>query len=392
VTALATDLKLIRTDHVGGLPRPQSLRDTQAAFERGEVSAEELELAHRDAVRMLVKRQEDIGLPILTDGEMSRRNFQESFGGAVSGYDALPYRYVETGSAAQAAPAPDPNATPSARAASGMAENGPAVLHRRPTRERLRLAHNLILEEYLRTSSVASTPVKTTLIGPDRIVQRFAHEDSREVYRDMDEFLADVVAIEREMIESVINAGCRYIQIDEPGYTAYVDGPSLEMMRGRGENPDANLARGIAADNALTRGFPDDVTFALHICRGGGGGRGGQWFHRQGTYDAIAEQLYGELEFDRFLLEYDSDAAGGFESLRYVPAGKVAVLGLVSNHGEVETREYLERRLEEATQFIPLEQTAICPRCGFGGAGRDEDIVWGKLALLQDVARDVWSD
>jgi 5-methyltetrahydropteroyltriglutamate--homocysteine methyltransferase len=385
-----TDLKMIRTDHVGGLPRPLWLRERQAAFERGEVDAEQLEASNVEAVKGLVAHQEEIGLPILTDGEVTRRNFQESFGGAVTGYDSLPYAYPLDIATAPSGEGANPTAVATERIASGMAENGPAVLHRRPAEERLQLLRNVVLEEYRRTSSMASTPVKVTLIGPDRISQRFAHESSHDVYRDMDEFLADVVAIEREMIAQVVAAGCRYVQIDEPGYTAYVDQISLDTMRGRGEDPEQNLARGIAADNALIRDFPG-VTFAVHICRGGGGGRGGKWIHREGHYDPIAEQLYSELNFDRFLLEYDSDAAGGFDTLRFLPSDKIAVLGLVSNHGEVETREYLESRLEQASKFIPLEQAAICPRCGFGGSGRDESVVWAKLALLQEVARDTWA-
>src|SRR5262249_42623080 len=153
----------------------------------------------------------------------------------------------------------------------------PAILHRRPVVERLRLTRNLILEEYRRAASLSATPVKVTLTRPHRISQRFAYANSRSVYTDIDEVLHDRVAAERQMTAGGVAAGCRYGQIDEPGYTAYVDGPSLETMRARGEDPDQNLARSIAADNALTRDF-DGVTFAIHICRGGGGGRGGTWF------------------------------------------------------------------------------------------------------------------
>lgn len=385
--ARTEDLRLVRCDQVGALPRPLWLVERQAAFERGEIGAEALEDDHRRAVAGLVARQQDVGVPVLTDGEVSRRNFQESFGGAVTGFDALPYRYAL--GVHQPGVLGSTDAVPTIRAPSGMAENGPAVLHRRPVSDRLRLSRNVILEEYLRCSSFAAAPVKVTLIGPDRISQRFAHEASRSVYADIDAFLEDVVAIEREMIAAVVDAGCRYVQIDEPGYTAYVDEPSLELMRRRGEDPAQNLSRSIRADNALISGFPG-VTFAVHICRGAGGGRGGSWFHRQGSYDAIAEQLYGELAFHRFLLEYDSEAAGGFESLRYMTGEKVAVLGLVSNHGAVETREYVEARLEQATRFVPVERTAVCPRCGFSGGSGDEAEVWGKLAVLREVSERVW--
>jgi 5-methyltetrahydropteroyltriglutamate--homocysteine methyltransferase len=203
----------------------------------------------------------------------------------------------------------------------------------------------------------------------------------------MDAFVGDVVDIERQMITEVIAAGCRYVQLDEPGYTAYVDAISLEMMRSRGEDPQRSLERSIAAGNAIMAGFPG-VTFGVHICRGGGGGRGGN-FHRQGHYDAIAEQLFSELRCDRFLLEYDSDEAGGFEPLRYLPKDKVAMLGLVCNNTpDVESPDYLKRRLEEASRFLPLEQLAIGPRCGMGSL--DEEVMWAKLAVIREVAEEVW--
>jgi len=382
-------LRTIRTDHVGSFPRPSWLRELQAQYEDGEVNGEELEAGHRRAIADVIARQEEVGLSVVTDGEFSRREFQESFGGAVVGFDSTPHRYEGFHiDVAEEDRSDAPVATK--RAPSGMAERGPAILHRRPAVERLRMTRNVILQEYQRASSLASTPVKVTLIGPDRISQRFAYENSYSVYEGMEDFLEDVISIEREMISEVVAAGCRYVQIDEPGYTAYVDGPSLEMMRARGEDPDANLAQSIAADNAVIGGFPD-VTFAIHICRGGGGGRGGHWFHRQGTYDSISERLFSQLDFDRFLLEYDTEEVGGFESLRFITAGKIAVLGLVSNHGEVETKDYLKQRLEEAAKYLTLDQLALCPRCGFTGV-RDEEKVWLKLALIREVADEVWTE
>jgi 5-methyltetrahydropteroyltriglutamate--homocysteine methyltransferase len=385
------ELARLRADHVGGLPRPVWLRQAQAAFERGELAASQLEEAHRRAVGELLRRQEDIGLPILADGEITRRNFQESFGGAVIGYDALVFAYpTELAEPSFSSSTLRADEVPVVRAPSGMEDNGPPVLHRRPVRERLRLVRNVILEEYLRAASLTTAPVKVTLIGPDRIAQRFAHEASTDVYPDIDAFLADVVAIEREMIQGVVAAGCRYVQIDEPGYTAYVDEPSLEQMRSRGEDPEANLARSIAADNALIADFPG-VTFGVHICRGGGGGRGGAWYHRRGTYDAIAERLYGELAFDRFLLEYDSEEAGSFDSLRYLPRDKVAVLGLVSNHGAVESLDELASRIEDASRFVARDQIALCPRCGFSGGRIAEETVWAKLALVVEAAHALFA-
>jgi 5-methyltetrahydropteroyltriglutamate--homocysteine methyltransferase len=379
----------VRSDHTGALRTPDWLRDLYVEHHEGRIDTSQLRTGQVRAVGDAIRRQEQIGLPVVSDGELLRfAGFQQSFGGAVEGFDALPYvprRRTPSGTGGQRQPAV---AAPH-RVESGASGPGTAIYNRLPVRHRLKLVRNLLAEEYALASSLATHPVKLTLIGPDRISQRFEYENSRDVYPDMDAFVADVVDIERQMISDVVAAGCRYIQIDEPGYTAYVDPPLVERMHARGEDPLDNMARSMRADNALIADFPD-VTFAVHICRGNGGGRGGPGWHREGGYDAIAEQLFSELDFDRFLLEYDSDAAGSFDALRFMPSDKVAALGLVSNHGDIETSGYVKTRLDEAARHLPLEQLAICPRCGFGSA-LTEDQQWGKLEVIQRVADEVWA-
>ena len=384
-------LSRIRTDHTGGLRHPHWLREVYARYGEGEASEAELRAAQDRAVGEVIRRQEDLGFPVVNDGELRRiGGFQDSFGGAITGFDAIPYGRQWATRGLDDLRRFEPGSTPR-RIETGLpAERGEgrAVYNRVPVNERLQLVRNLILDEYRLASAVATHPVKVTLIGPDRISQRFAYEASTGVYRDMEAFLADVIAIERQMIAEVVAAGGRYIQIDEPGYTAYVDQPILAQMRARGQDPVANLERSIHADNAIIAGFPD-VTFAVHICRGGSGGRGGAGPHREGTYDAIAERLFSQLNFDRFLLEYDSEAAGTFDAIRFIPPDRVAVLGLLANNGaEVETPDYLKRRLDEASRFRPLEQVGLCPRCGMRSLG--EDVQWAKFAVIQDVAREVW--
>jgi 5-methyltetrahydropteroyltriglutamate--homocysteine methyltransferase len=382
----------IRTDHTGGLIRPQWLRDLYDRYYEGAVSLEEVRAGQDVAVREVIARQEDLGFAVVNDGEFRRiGGFQESFGGAVTGFDALP---PDVHRSLQAVPSSRREARPaSGRIETGLPAprgQGRAIVNRLPVKERLKLVKNIILDEYRLASAVSSNPVKVTLIGPDRISQRFEHESSHDVYTDMDEFMEDVIAIERQMIAEVVAAGCRYVQIDEPGYTAYVDQPLLAQMRARGEDPLANLQRSIRADNAVIAGFPG-VTFGVHICRGGSGGRGGAGPHREGSYDSIAERVFSQLNFDRYLLEYDSEAAGTFEAIRFFPKGKTAVLGLLSNNGQVvESADYLKRRLEEASQFLPLAQLAICPRCGM----RDvtEEVQWAKLAMIQKVAHETWAN
>ena len=378
-----TDLRTIRTDVVGSLLRPESVKAARRRFDEGQIDAAELRRIEDDAVRDAVKLQESIGLDVISDGEIRRLNFQDSFGAAVEGYDASAStvqaytKRVEGGAALQRWEVP-------------LHEKGTAISHRRPVTSRLKLKHNVPLEEYQFAASVAKAPDKVSLIGPDRIGQRFAHEDSKAVYKDMDAFMADVVAIERDIVRSLVDAGCRYVHIDAPGYTAYVDEPTLAQMRSRGEDPKENFARSLKADRDLISGFPG-VTFGLHLCRGN---QRSMW-HREGTYDAIAERLFTELPYDRFLLEYDSPRAGGFEPLRFMPKGKVAVLGLVSTKvPEMEKIDDLKRRIDEAAKFVPLDQIAISPQCGFAsdviGNLISADDQKRKLELVVETARQVW--
>jgi 5-methyltetrahydropteroyltriglutamate--homocysteine methyltransferase len=170
-----------------------------------------------------------------------------------------------------------------------------------------------------------------------------------------------------------------------------VDPATLARMQERGEDPMQRLERAIAADNAAIAGFKGKAIFGLHICRGN---RASMW-HREGKYDPIAEHLFGGLKFDRLLLEYDTERAGGFEPLRYVPKGVTVVLGLITTKtGNVETSEYLAKRIDEAARFLPLDQLALSPQCGFasgiGGNLLTEDEQWRKLETMMETARKVW--
>jgi 5-methyltetrahydropteroyltriglutamate--homocysteine methyltransferase len=377
-------LDVVRTDVVGSLLRPAVWRKARAEFDEGRLSAEAFRRIEDEAVRDAIRFQENLGLDVVTDGEIRRLNFQDSFGAAVRGFAAsagsmrATEQRVAGGKALERFDLPD------------LHDDGPAVTRRRPVLERLRLERNLLLDEYGFASRHAKQPLKVTLIGPDRISQRFAHEQSKAVYADVDAFLQDVVAIERRMIGEVADAGCRYVQIDAPGYTAYVDAPSLEAMAKRSEDPMRNFERSLRADAELVKGF-DAVTFGIHLCRGN---QHSMW-HREGHYDAIAERLFNELPHRRFLLEYDSPRAGSFAPLRYVPKGKLCVLGLVSTKvPELETVDGLRRRIEEAARYLPLEQLALSPQCGFAsdviGNRVSEDDQKRKLEVVVETARRVW--
>jgi 5-methyltetrahydropteroyltriglutamate--homocysteine methyltransferase len=383
------DFRRMRVDQVGSLAPPPKLRAAFRRFKNAEISREDLAPLQDDAIRQVIQGQEAIGFPIITDGEFRRSNFQESFGAAVTGFHVAHEDKAMEGV----------NRTPFQRAEQNFEAPGAPIITRRRAIERLKLAKNIPLEEYLFSRSVATKPIRQTVLSADRISQRFDLQNSRDVYHSMDEFLADVVAISRHMIRELIQAGCRYISIDAPGYTAYVDRVSLERMRSRGEDPNENLARSIAADNAIIDGFAD-VTFGIHLCRGNPrtidpktGKVVAQW-QREGYYDAIAERVFQGLNHHRFLLEYDDERSGSFEPLRFMPKGKVAVLGLVSTKtADLERLDVLRRRIDEASKHISVDQLAISPQCGFGGMSEvtlTQDEQWRKLERVLETADAVW--
>jgi 5-methyltetrahydropteroyltriglutamate--homocysteine methyltransferase len=379
------ELAKIRNDVVGSLLRPAELKQARMNYDEGKLSLEALRATEDREVRNAVRLQQELGLAVVTDGEYRRLNFQDSFGESVGGYDAgkasLQFYEQRVAGSRPLQRWEIPN--------SGE-ERGTAVSQRRPVVEKLHLVNNIPLEEYRFVSQVAEKPAKITLIGPDRISQRFDWQNSKAIYPSMDDFMADVVKIQRIMIRELVDAGCRYVQIDAPGYTAYVDPPSLQAMRDRGEDPQENFSRSLQADNQVVEGF-DNVTFGIHLCRGN---QRSMW-HREGTYDDIAERLLNELRHDRFLFEYDTPRAGGFEPLRFLPQGKVVVLGLVSTKvPELEKIDDIKRRIEAASQYARLEQLAISPQCGFSsdvvGNLIAEDDQKRKLELVVETSRQVW--
>ncbi|MDX1484407.1 MAG: cobalamin-independent methionine synthase II family protein [Alphaproteobacteria bacterium] len=374
------DLRNLRVDQVGALRAPASLRQLFEKREIEEVSEKTFVAAREKAIAEIIHKQEEIGLPVVTDGELRRRNFQDSFHTAVRGFS--PRKAM--------GPGENVSQQPYTRTES-------AGSRRWPVTEKLSLERNVPLEEFRRSAAMATNPVKVTLLSADRIADQF--DPTGAIYTDVEEFIADVVAIERAMIAELVAVGCRYIQIDAPGYTSYVDDISISEMRSIGEDPEKRLARSIAADNAVIAGF-DGVVFGLHVCRGGArtldpktGKVAPQW-HREGYYDAIAEQLFSELHHDRLLLEYDSERAGSFAPLRFVPKEKVAVLGLVTTKSpDIESSDELRRRIDEAAVYLPLDNLALSPQCGFGGYRKiaiEEDLQWKKFEVIVETARAIW--
>lgn len=377
-----TSLHHLRVDQVGSLLRPESLKEAFFQYDQGVISVEELRQAQDEAIRAVVRKQEALNLPIVTDGEFRRWQFQDSFGVAVTGFRdrfaaANPLTATPAGVPTRQLPVP------------GARTEDP-MRSRLPVLERLRLVRHLPLDEYRFTQSLTRTPVKVTVLGAARIMHRFDPEASRPVYHDVDAFMSDVVSILRQMVQELVAAGCWYVQIDAPAYTAYVDPTWLETMRRWGDDPDESLERAIRADNAIIAGFPG-VTFGIHICRG----NNRSMWHREGPYDAIAERLFQGLDHHRLLLEYDTERAGSFAPLRFIPKGKMVVLGLISTKfPTLERVDDLVRRIDEASHYVPLDQIAISPQCGFAsgimGNLLSEDDQWRKLEVMLETAAKVW--
>jgi 5-methyltetrahydropteroyltriglutamate--homocysteine methyltransferase len=363
-----TDLVNMRIDHVSSLLRPAWLKDLFNQYRAGQASEEELRLGEDRAIREVIAKQEAAGLPVVTDGEYRRYVFSESATKTLAGL-------------AEASAPAEETVKPGTRFEAPPEEP-------KGTTARIALRRNLPLEEYQFAQQVATRPVKVAILGPDRLMRR---QRSGPFYASDEEYAHDFVAAYRQIVSELVAAGCRYIQIDGPEYTAYVDPPTLDRMRAQGEDPEQSLTRAIAMDNAIMADFPD-VTFGLHICRG----NRASMFHREGSYDAIAERLFNSSNYDRFLLEYDTERAGGFEPLRFVPKGRTAVLGLVTTKfPAVEPADHLKARLEEASRFLDPGQLALSPQCGFasriGGNLLDEDAQWRKLEVIREVAAQVWS-
>ncbi len=319
-----------------------------------------------------IRMQEEVGLDVLSDGELRRGGWTGDFVYAVDGFE---------------------RGTPPVElrwANRTLAQAPVAQIIAKPLKQRGRFTKTEA--EFLK--KYADRPWKMTLPAASYLVARGYKPDvTDKVYKNRAEALAAVAAILHGEIKALIDEGVDYVQIDNPHYPDYLMESVQSQWRALGIDPKQALAEDIAADNASVAGFDrGKVTIAMHFCRGNGGSA---YWHSEGSYEPIAEQCFGGLHFDRFLLEYDTERAGGFEPLRFVPKSKIAVLGLVSTKvGALETPDLIRRRIDEAATFLPLEALALSPQCGFSSTllGNDvsPDQQRGKLALVVEVARKVW--
>jgi 5-methyltetrahydropteroyltriglutamate--homocysteine methyltransferase len=298
---------------------------------------------------------------------------------------------------------------PASTGASGARPGAQATLtHTDPTRtlnyvvkEPLRLVRNAPLDEYRFTSQLTGKPVKVTVIDTDRIRSVVDLEGSSDTYSDEASLLADVVRIQHEIVRGLVDAGCPYVQIDAPSYTRFVDPDWSAQLRATGRDPMDVFAESLHADNAVVQGI-EGVELGIHLCRGTPVDGG---YHRQGFYDELAEPLFNQLAHSRYLLDYDTERCGSFAPLRFVPKGKIVVLGLVSTKvPEIESVDLLRRRIDEApatcrSSSWPSTMTWTRPRAtpfdwpltpGVGGYRLSHDEQRRKFEVLLETARQVW--
>jgi 5-methyltetrahydropteroyltriglutamate--homocysteine methyltransferase len=362
-----------RADHVGSLLRPPELLKAREDFAEGRIDAEELRVIEDEAIRDVVRLQEEVGLQSATDGEFRRASWHMDFiyqlGGINQANEHIRVQF---------------------RNAEGTIEFSPAALH---VEERVALREPIFADafQFLQSCVTTATP-KLTIPSPSMVHYRGGRAAVDEsVYPDMDDFWNDLTGAYADEVSALGNLGCTYLQFDDTSL-AYLNDPKqrehIASMGGDAEHQHETYIRYI--NDALEK-RPEGMTVTTHMCRGN---FRSSWV-AEGGYDFVADALFNQLEVDGFFMEWDDARSGGFEPLRFVPKGKFVVLGLVTTkRGELETREELERRIEEASQYVDVDQLCLSPQCGFSstveGNAISYDEQWAKLARIVETAKTVW--
>ena len=358
-------------DQVGSLLRPGPLLRAREEYAAGALSASALHEAEDRAILDALRRQRELGLPILVDGEFRRRAWMTDMADAVEGF------------------------VPQSRMLNWKGPGGGTFpSHSHVVGARLQPRRRLTSDQAAFLSQHADGPFKITLPAPSNFyVASWQAGVTDRAYASRSEMLADIAAIVRTEVEALISDGVSYVQLDSPFYSSFFDDAERDRLSAGGVDPDAAVAEVVAADNACVAGLRrEGLTLGMHICRGNSRSR---WM-AEGGYDRIAQELFQNLDVDRFLLEYDSPRAGSFEPLRHLPKGKMAVIGLVTTkEPALETAEELRRRIDEAARYAPMEQLALSPQCGFASVAEgnllSENDQWRKLELILNTARDTWA-
>jgi methionine synthase II (cobalamin-independent) len=355
-----------RADQVGSLLRPAALAETRARWRRGETSAAALRAAEDVAIRAAVAKQEAIGLEGITDGEFRRDWWHLDF---LSRLDGVTLKEN-----------PGPKF--------GGTEEQPPI----PTvTGRIRCARPIMVEDFAFLASVTTKTAKMTIPSPSMLHLRGGRASiSREIYPDIEAFWTDVAAAYREAIAHLARAGCRYLQLDDVSFAYLCDRRIQANCRKNGDDPATLPKRYASVINAVLRDRPAGMTITMHTCRGN---FKSAWV-AEGGYDPVAEAMFSTA-IDGYFMEFDSTRAGTFEPLRLLPRGKKVVLGLVTTKvGELESKDSLKRRIDEAAKFVPLDDLCLSPQCGFSsthhGNALSQDDQWKKLERIVQVAKEIW--
>jgi 5-methyltetrahydropteroyltriglutamate--homocysteine methyltransferase len=362
-----------RADHVGSLIRPEALINARAAAQQDATRDELIRIQHA-AIRDVVRLQEEIGFALATDGEFNRHSWQRDFLLKIGNVKPMAAKL-----------------TVRFHSAAGTRDHAPPSLQ---VVGKLSRPAAIFVDDFKFLASVAPAGVtaKITIPSPTIVHFRGGREaiDAR-AYPEIDAFYEDLAAVYRAEIRDLARAGCRYLQIDEVNL-AYLCDPELRrQVSNIGEDPDRLPETYARLLNAAIAERPADMTLCMHLCRGN---FAGAWI-AEGGYEPIAELLFNEIGVDGYFLEYDSPRAGGFAPLRFLPKGKIAVLGLVTTKSpKMESKDELKRRLDAASRHAPIEQLALSPQCGFssgiGGNAMTIDDEIKKLSLVVETAREVW--
>lgn len=361
-----------RAEHVGSFLRPAALLEARAAFRAGTLDAAGLRAAEDAAIRDVVKFQEDLGLHSITDGEYRRTYFHTDFLLQLDGIEEQGGTQVK------------------------FHQHGGKELDYAPPKMvvtgKVRHAKPIQLADYQFLASVTKETPKVTIPSPTMLHFRAGREGiSEAAYPDMDAFFADVGAAYRAEVKSLADAGLRYLQLDDTNLAYLCDDTQRENARKRGLDPDDAPRLYASLINSAISEAPDDMVTGVHLCRGN---FRSSWA-AEGGYEPVADIMFNELDVDAFFLEYDDPRSGDFAPLRFLPKGKFVVLGLVTTKlGELESRDDILRRIDEAAKFAPIDQFCLSPQCGFSSTVHGNDIQWeqqrAKMELVMDVAKEVW--
>lgn len=361
-----------RADHVGSLLRPKALLEARTSWKQGNLDAETLRNLENEAIVETIKQVESIGMQAVTDGEFRRDYFHLDFLERLDGVT------VTGGIAANPnAKAADDGFTPPKLSVTGKLEH----------------ARNIQVDDYNFLASKVSNTAKVCIPSPTMVHFRGGRAAiDIESYPDMDKFFEDLAQCYRDEIDALYKAGCRYLQLDDTNLAYLCDPKMRNAAKERGDDPDELPRTYAALINSVIDNRPDDLTVATHLCRGN---YRSTWF-AEGGYEPVADVLFNSLNVDAYFLEYDDERSGDFAPLRLVPENKVVVLGIVSSKiVELESQDDLAKRIDEAAQYVPLEQLCLSPQCGFSSTSHGNELTqddqWRKLELVVKTAEMVWS-